>query len=210
MDTTRRERLRDVMAAMAVGDTAMVFSLVNEFGDELEKAARYHVRSLDLRVGDDDIKALVNEFAMALFDAGGAWRADGGALPWVWASRRLRQIVIDQLLPPTFMEDVLGSGVELGDETGEGSRPLGENDDTEWSGILAELAVVNVDARRVWEECKNHNPRNVEVFISYRIQQAQGDPAPSETVAEQFGLTPANVRQIAKRMGDRLGDLVAA
>jgi hypothetical protein len=54
------------------------------------------------------------------------------------------------------------------------------------------------------------NPRDQQVFVEYRLQLDLGDPSPSHVVARMFDLSPANVRQIYRRMRVRLGELVAS
>ena len=50
--------------------------------------------------------------------------------------------------------------------------------------------------------------RDQRVHIQYRIQKRTGDASPALTVAAEFGLTPANVRQIDLRMRRRLQRLI--
>ena len=49
--------------------------------------------------------------------------------------------------------------------------------------------------------------RDRQVVRQYLLQQAYGDPSPSHTVADDFDLTPENVRQIVSRVRRRLRQL---
>jgi hypothetical protein len=48
------------------------------------------------------------------------------------------------------------------------------------------------------------------IILEYRIQRALGDPSPAHVVAREFGLTPANVRQIDCRMRKRVAALISS
>jgi hypothetical protein len=50
--------------------------------------------------------------------------------------------------------------------------------------------------------------RDLRVVLLFAVQQSQGDPSPSHTVAGTTGLKPDNVRQIVSRTRRRLHDLV--
>ncbi|MCP3935061.1 MAG: hypothetical protein GY708_06785 [Actinomycetia bacterium] len=108
----RRARLEQIMAGLAAGDDAMISALMFEFGPELERAARYHAKQVATGpVRDGDIVGLTADFAFAVAHAAKSWRPDGGALPWTFARRALRQLAIDVLVTPVQLRRSLAEGV---------------------------------------------------------------------------------------------------
>jgi hypothetical protein len=47
-------------------------------------------------------------------------------------------------------------------------------------------------------------PRDRAILLEVKLQTDAGDPSPANTVAREFGLQPAAVRQVVKRTCDRL------
>ncbi|HET7487019.1 MAG TPA: hypothetical protein VFJ85_03765 [Acidimicrobiales bacterium] len=191
-----------MMEMMAAGDMAAVFLLVAEFGDQIAMVLRRHLR--DLGVADprpDDLQGLVVDAGLALQERAGAWRADGGALPWTWADRRLRALASAHVgvrageLPP----DVAGPEA--------GPAPPVEADEVE---VLHALARERPDCRLLLQALDSvASPRNQSILLSVKVQAALGDPSPSVTVARQHGLRPDAVRQVVKRALDKLRGLAA-
>ena len=205
MERERRARLADLMAAMAEGDDAMIVAFMVEFGPELETAARFHARSLSVPVTDSDVLSLVAEFAMAIGDAARSWKPSG-SLPWTYAKARLRQITIDLLIAPPAID----LGFDGDDTAGEGSRVLGVasmNDDGECFGRLAAMASDRPQLQEIVDRLAGANGRHVEIALTYRMQQLQGDEHASESVAEWFETSKDNVRKIAERVFGLLDDL---
>src|SRR5881392_3946488 len=89
MDAEQRRRVAEVMGAIARGDRAAVFTLVEEFEGALRAAARRAAGRLGVALSAEEERELAVEVALALVDVAGSWRPDGGALPWVWAERRI-------------------------------------------------------------------------------------------------------------------------
>ncbi len=52
--------------------------------------------------------------------------------------------------------------------------------------------------------------RDLRVVLLFAVQQSQGDPSPSHTVADATGLRPDNVRQIVSRTRRRFADLAGS
>jgi RNA polymerase sigma factor (sigma-70 family) len=201
MEPERRQRLEDIMARMAAGDEAMVFCIVEEFGAELARQVHHFARSANRRLTPGEVNDLVMDSALVLAEVAGAWRPDGGALPWTWARHRVRSVVFAELFGPYPVDPA-----ELrGDEDPEGSRPVGApSSEPDWCGVLSDLADRNVEVAEFAAALDELSPRNREVFIEFRLQQELSDPSPANTVAAMFDLQPANVRQIVRRARGRL------
>src|SRR5690242_8505369 len=87
------KRVVELMGRMAAGDEAAAVTFFMEFGPVLRSVMRSHVRSMGVeRITADELEGLALDAAFALCDRAGGWRSNGGALPWNWAERRLRQL----------------------------------------------------------------------------------------------------------------------
>jgi hypothetical protein len=83
VETERFERLVVVMAAMAAGDKAAVFSLYREFSGQLAAFMGRELRRLGVdHAGAEDLDGMVIDACFVLFYCGAAWKPEGGALPW--------------------------------------------------------------------------------------------------------------------------------
>src|SRR3712207_6056859 len=86
----RNKRLRDVMAALAEGDRSATFDLYAEFGGPIRSWMRRLLRRLGVDVvGAEELDGLVIDACLELQGCASSWDPDGGALPWVWAEKRL-------------------------------------------------------------------------------------------------------------------------
>lgn len=206
MPPERRVRLEQIMAGLAAGDDAMVAALMREFGPELERAARFHAGTVAAgHVSEGDIVSLVADFAFVIADAAKSWRADGGALPWTFARRALRQVAIDHLVTPAQMRSSLDDGT-FGDVADEGSRALGF-EDGECLGTLIDIAERVPAVAAMIELWQGVPDEQLEIALEYRMQQNQGDPSAAATIADRYDKSPANVRKIASRVWQRVNDI---
>lgn len=204
MERERRARLADIMSAMAGGDDAMIVALMHEFRPELERAVRFHARNVSSRpITSADVNSLVADYAMTISDVAHSWRADGGSLPWTYATARLRQVTLDFLVAPDV--DLGFVGDDIADE---GSVVLGGlADEGEHFETLVEMSESVPGLDEIVTRLAGASGRHVEIALTYRLQQLQGDEHASANVAEWFQTNPDNVRQITRRVFARLDDL---
>lgn len=200
MDSKRLRRLEEVMQRMAAGDTAAVWMLINEFDAELHGAVRHQLASLgraDLISDSDVVDGLVVEVALLLFGSR-AWRP-GGALPWVWAEKAIRQLVNVAIGHRAASVDEQQTwGEELEDDRTPCVQDTGFDELAESNASVSKLraAISQVGSAR-----------DQQVHIDYQMQRADGDPSPSHTVAHKHGLQAANVRQIDRRIRLKIQNL---
>ena len=76
--------------------------------------------------------------------------------------------------------------------------------------MLAALAGARDDCRLLVEALDRLPARSRAILLELRLQACLGDPSPSHTVADDHGLRPDHVRQLAKRARERLRALAAA
>lgn len=200
MEQQERDRLVEIMGRIAGGDLAAVVTLYSEFGTRIVAAVRRQLRHLHVDdVAHDDLQGLVMDACFALADCAGGWDPDGGALPWVWAERRIGNVV----------QAFVG---QHADDLGDVDRrfpdgPAARGDEPEPLALLGRedrpvcrLLADAFDAADVSE-------RDRRLLLDYQVQHAMGDTSPALTVAPHYGMNPASVRQAVKRTKDRLRHL---
>jgi hypothetical protein len=198
VETGRFDRLVALMARMAAGDRAAVFTLYVEFGGHVAAFMRRALRRLGVdHVAADELDGLVLDACLALFDHAGAWDPGGGALPWNWAGRRLAAIAagwVGQHADPIDGHDVA---------VDEQLRALER--EPEGLEVLERLAPCH-DGCELFREALERvsAPRDRRILLEMRLQADAGDPSPSITVARVHGMRPDAVRQVAKRTRERL------
>jgi hypothetical protein len=205
MDSIDRDRLREVMAAMADGDAAMLVAFVGEFGPPVRNLVRRTIFSFgrrDLLTDEADVTDLVTTATLEIFDRAAAWDPDG-APPWVWAERAIRAALAERAghaLADVSPDELHEQPVQL-----TLSRAL----DGDARRVLVRIAELEPRATMWWNAVGTvTNDRNRNIYFEYELQKALGDRSPANTVAEMFGLTPANVRQIARRVRVRLTERI--
>ena len=193
------------MGRMSEGDQAAAFEMYVELGDAVRGSVARIARSLNAaHLTREDLDALALDVCMALIPISTAWDADGGALPWVWAHRRVATIVsayVGQYASP-FDEE-------------RGDRPTGihaaDPEDLPDEVALARIARREPLVALLLDALTSvASDRDLRVVLLFSVQQALGDPSPSHTVADAMGLKPDNVRQIVSRARRRLQGLVDA
>ena len=185
-----------------VHDPAMVVPFVQALGDRLAGAVRQHLRELgrsDLARDPDEVQGLVWDAALFLQARAAAW-TPGGALPWNWGFRGIRKLIADAI--GHARADVEVDHLDL-------------TPDASWAAAPAEVGLEDLEADPVVALLQRAlvtircTERDRLVHIEYRRQSASGDRSPAHTVGAMFGLRADHVRQIDRRMRQRLAALAA-
>lgn len=191
--------LSELMDAMAQNDAAALFVFIDEFGPQLAATVRSILGSVGRRDANrcpTDVEFLVLSAGLVIYDRAAGWDCDG-AVPWLWAYRAIRAEVIGWLGHPRveFISEFHGPRSAdrqpvCADVT---FRDLAAHraDIAEWITVVEGLTT----------------ERNANVHIEYQTQKSLGDPSPAHTVGREFGLRPANVRQIDRRVRSKLAKL---
>ena len=201
MNPEPQDRLTALMVAMAEGDHAAVFPFVETFGPDIARMIRHQLRSygrLDLLRNPDEITGLVHSAAFEILNRAGSWDP-AGAPPWVWAANAIRSAVAREIGHALVDVDDARFENEPVDAGSAGGRldldDLASRDPR--FGLFREAVALAT------------TQRDRDVAEQYLIQQALGDPSPSHTVAAEFDLSSANVRQIVCRVRRRVRRLQA-
>lgn len=195
------------MARLADGDEAAIVSLYVEFATPISAALRAHLRAVGCEgVSRADLDGLVLDACFALADCARAWRPDGGALPWVWAARRLRVLAAAHVGQYAEVFDP-----DRHEPAGEPGPAPGGTDARSQVEVLDRLAVAHPLCRLLREALAQvGSARDGEIFLELQVQRLAGDRAPAVTVGRQFGLSSAAVRQVRRRTRARLRSLASA
>lgn len=200
------------MVAMAEGDHSAVFTLVDEFGDQIAAMVRSQLASYgrrDLLRDRDEMVGLVHTAAFEILDRAGSWDP-AGAPPWVWAGHAIRAAVAQQIGHPLADIDVdrlvERQALMPFSRSGPDRADLDDHRDLD----LDRLAERHPQVRLLLDALSvTASERDQVVVGQFLIQKAFGDPSPSHTVAAECGLSPANVRQIVSRLRRKLQAMAA-
>lgn len=194
-----------VMAHLADGDVAFVTTLTEHHGARIAATVRRLLRGIgQAHIADDhrEVTDIVEEVALdVIFEKASSWRPDGGALPWVWAEKAIRQLIVARVGHPRVPvdDDTIG-------QIPEPAAPVSHRGTTTDTWDIARAndeRILLVD--RALEVVASERDR--EVWRQYVIQQSNGDHSPANTVAAMTGLSPANVRKISQRVRQGLEHL---
>ena len=198
-----RSRLTQLMLAMAAGDKTAFGSFRTEFDYALVGEARARANELGHYVDEAAVASLATDFALEIEHCAGGWRP-GASLPWVWARSRLRFVARRELNCGGGPEPIDGASPEWCRAT----------EDGDVLDLLHRLATQHAEVGELLARLETSGVSRDKqlVWLEFEQQQAQGDPSPAQTVARLYGLNPANVRQIVRRVRTRVGviDAVAA
>jgi len=203
----RIERVARLMDRMAAGDAAAVFELYEQFGSAITATVRRVVAGRGVTtLPHDEIEGVVIEVCIDLFGRAAGWSSDGGAMPWVWAERRIANLVDSVLGQHSDPLDV--DRVDATISTPPNAPSGGEPE------VLDVLAI----AARRRPECalladalgSVATERDRRVFLEVGIQASLGDRSPAITVGALLGMQPDAVRQQHRRVKQRLRRLAAS
>lgn len=198
-----RGELARLMEAMSAGSSSAIFEFHESYRPQLERMVGSILVSLhraDLARSASEVFSLAVSAALVVFRRSKGWRPDG-ALPWVWAYRSIRHEIVCQIGHPTvpFEPAIHAEAHTAEPAAGDAVIDLRELA-TRHEGVAAWVGAVDVVA----------SERDRCVHLEYQVQKQLGDPSPALTVAAMFGLSPANVRQIDRRVRKRLAASASA
>ena len=207
-ENEREEKERDlvaVMAALADGDGAAIFTLREQFRPELARAVRSVAAKRGARLSADDVDELITEVALVMYKLAKAWDPERGAPPWVWAHHRVAEVVDRHIGQWTTSLDALEVEVDLAPvvvpaaSAGSEPRPV---------DVAERLAAEHTGMALVCEALeKVASPRDRELFFEVLVQASLGDRSAAATVGQLLGVSPEAVRQQMGRIRRRIRDL---
>jgi hypothetical protein len=195
---------------MAGGRIEAAFHLREEFAGSLRHAVRRALRARQVELPVSEVEELVADAALVLFEHAGAWRPEGGALPWIWAQHRIVNAVDRHIgmFVDALDDDRLArweaADVDRGHQPAPGDEPASFE-------LLESMAADDPRLRALAEALTEvATPRDREMWLEMRVQEVLGDPTPAASVARGHGVSAAAARQQRHRVGVRLRDLVSS
>lgn len=192
-------RLARLMTQMAEGNASAAFDLCLEYGHPIRTFLSRELRRQGCRrIAPDDLDGLVIDACLILYDCARGWRAEGGALPWVWARARLQNLVssfVGQLALP--IDDVVE---KLPPATPQTSGR--EMSDTE---VFQRLAARHSATRLLAEALDlTLSRRDRDILLAVKVQAVLGDSSPAATIGHIHAMRGDAVRQVVHRAIERL------
>ncbi len=210
-----RAHLLALMAALASGDHRAAVALAVDFRVPLARVVRRHLMNQGVaHPSVDDVDGLTIEAAFEIADCATAWNPQG-ALPWIWAERRIAAAVarhVGQHADP--FDPVLHGGGRVdrgpvgGDLTGPGPYA---GDDPLLVEVLERAAGDDPLLGLLREALERAlSARDRAMLLEYDAQRRAGDVSPAHTIGADFSMAPPAVRQAVRRARRRLQELAAA
>lgn len=202
--TTTDDPLETLMAAMAAGDLAALWTFHETFEPNLRGAVLANVRSMhrpDVVRDTERIDALAADAAMVIYDRAAGWQP-GGAKPWNWAARAIRSMIAAEI---GHRSVELGHDDSLDGEAGVAPVSTGGDADLTIERFVS-LAPEFEPFGEAW--CSVSSERDQQAAWLFRVQKENDDPSPAHTVADEFGISPANARKIHERHFTRVNAVI--
>lgn len=195
-DDGLRSDVEAVMRRIVAGEREAVWELHDLAEPALRRIVRGEARRIDIRLGDDDVLDLTLDAAIDLAKLASAWRPDG-ALPWVWARRRITALVHEHV--GTFTRELDETHLELE------ARPAAPQVEDPRC-VLRSLAQRHPSAHRLEQRLVTvASERDAAIWLGVLLEKASGNRSPAVTVAIDHGMRPEAVRKVVQRVGERLG-----
>ncbi len=193
------------MAAMAAGDRSATFDLYAEFGGPVRATVRRLLRRLGVDAAPaEDLDGLVIDACLELQGCADAWDPEGGALPWVWAERRLLAVVSRWVGQHADTLEDRGEVIERMVATGAGA-----SEEPTALQVLARLDHPTcILLREALEAVATERDRLI--LLEVGLQRSLGDGSPAVTIGPHVGLRPDAVRQVLRRGRQRLAALAVS
>jgi hypothetical protein len=193
-----RAAVTAVMMRIAGGERDAVWELHDLAEPALARILRAEARRIEVWIDADDVFDLTLDAAIELAKLAGAWNPDG-ALPWVWARRRVTALV---------HEHVGQIGRRLDDAHDDIEAPAPAPPAAEPRDALRSLARHHPSARRLDERLSAAvSDRDAAIWLGVQLEKGAGNRSPAVTVAADTGLRPDAVRKVVQRVGERLEDV---
>jgi hypothetical protein len=190
-----RAQVAAVMARIVAGDRDATWDLHVLAEVPVRHMLRKEARRIDFRIGDEDVFDLTIDAAIDLAKLARSWDPSG-ALPWVWARKRINRLVHDHVGQFTR---------ELDDEHLEVEAPPVMEAVPEPREVLRTVARRHPAARHLDEALSaSVSERDADIWLGVQLEKGAGNRSPAVTIAAESGLRPDAVRKVCQRVSERL------
>ncbi len=195
------------MAGIVAGDASAMATFFELATPPVRGMVLARFQEVGIWVSGDRLDDLVRDLLVELVELAPVWRADGGALPWVWARSRLLAVAFARL--GVLADDIddchdlaADRGRRLGATVVSGS---GSGSADEAIDVLRRAAHGRPQVALLLEALDGTtSERDRSVWLDVLDEQAAGNRSPALTVAQVHDVSPALVRKICQRVRDRL------
>lgn len=185
------------MARLAGGEQQAMWDLHDLAEPWLRRMVRAEARRIDVRIGDDDVLDLTLDAAIELGKLAKAWKPDG-ALPWVWARRRINGLVHQHV--GVFAD-------ELDEAHHDIEEPAALTLVDEPRLVLRSLALRHAAALRLEHQLLEVSERDADIWLLVQMEKAAGNRSPAVTVAADHDMRPDAIRKVVQRVAQHLDDV---
>lgn len=197
-DDTFRAAVVELMGRIVGGERSAVWELHDLAEPALGRMLRAEARRIDVRVGADDLLDLTLDAAVELGKLAPSWDPEG-ALPWVWARRRITALVHDHV--GTFTRELDETHLEIE------APPVAERLEQPLE-VLRSLAGRHPSAQQLDRQLRLvASDRDADIWLDVQLERAAGNRSPAVTVAANHDMRPDAVRKVVQRVGERLSDV---
>lgn len=200
-DSDFRHSVNLTMFAIAAGAEEAIWDLHALAEPKLRALVRREAARVGVWLSDDDIFDITLDAAMELGRLAKSWSPDG-ALPWVWARKRLTAMVQQHM--GTFTRELDDSFLEV--EAPPARMPMEEP-----VAALRRLAERHDGAGALQERLEELvSPRDADIWLAFQVERDGGNRSPAVTIAADHDMAPAAVRKVVQRVTERLAAAPAA
>ena len=181
------------MAGIVAGDRSQTWRLHELSAPSVRPTIWREARRVGVFLTDDEVQEIHIDVTLDLARRAKAWSPDG-ALPWVWARRRVLAAVHAHI--GQFHDEV----DDLAEP--ETPEPVERIDDP-----LPVLRAIGAHDRRVTallDLLTDASDRDIAIWLAHRLETQTGNRSPAVTVGADHHLTPAAIRKVVQRVNQRL------
>lgn len=195
IDNDFRHTVNLVMFAILAGDEQAVWELHRLAEPSLIVMVRREASRVGVWLNADDTFDLTLDAAIEMARIARSWSPDG-ALPWVWARKRIHALVQQQL--GTFTR-------ELDDDVRQLEAPPRSIPMQEPVAVLRSLAQRHDGARELQQRLDLLvTSRDAGIWLAFQVERNGGNRAPAVNVAAEHDMRPDAVRKVVQRVTERL------
>lgn len=192
-----RQAVDELMARITAGDREAVWDLHTVAERSLARIVRTEARRLDLRLHHEDVVDITLDAAIVLGKLARSWDPQG-ALPWVWARKRIVGLVHEHV--GVFADELDETHLELV------APPAPEPIDDPLA-VLRSLALRHPSARFLHDRLDAVSDRDAQIYLGVQVEKASGNRSPAVTIGVEHDLRPDAVRKVVQRVNKHLGEV---
>ena len=170
----------------------------------IQRHALQHSGTSGIWISEEEMTDMVEDGVLDLLERLRSWRAEGGAAPWNWATKRLRAIAFESLGQFSTSIDDAEKNTDAGHRATTAFAAPGTPD-------FEELAQRVPEARQLADALAQtgRSRRDIEIWWEVTLERAAGNARAALTVATGRGLGHSCVRQATCRVQRRLRHVVS-